>query len=66
LEYKTLEDAFKGVKPLVIHFGIFGCPLYIHIPKEKRMNLESPRKEGTFVGYIENSKCITPRVNPKL
>ena len=36
----TLEEAFIGVKPDVGHLRIFGCLVYIHVPKEKRMKLE--------------------------
>jgi hypothetical protein len=56
LEDKTHEEAFTGVKPEVSHLRIFGCPIYIHIPKEKRTKLEPSGKEGTFVGYREISK----------
>jgi hypothetical protein len=43
--HKTLrnmmsEEAFTGVKPEVGHFRIFGCPVYIHVPKEKRIKLD--------------------------
>jgi hypothetical protein len=36
---------------------IFGCPLYIHAPKEKRKNVEPSGEKGVFVGYSENSKA---------
>ena len=48
---KTLEEAFTCVKLEVIHLRIFGCPVYIHIPKEKRMKLEPFGKKGMFDGY---------------
>jgi hypothetical protein len=38
---KTPEEAFIGVKPEVSHLRIFGCRIYIHVPKEKRMKLKS-------------------------
>jgi transposase InsO family protein len=31
----TLEEAFSGKKPNVEHLRIFGCHVYIHIPKDK-------------------------------
>jgi hypothetical protein len=34
LKEKTLEEFFSGIKPGVGHLGIFGCPVYIHVPKE--------------------------------
>jgi hypothetical protein len=57
LEAKTLEEVFTGIKPLVDHLRIFGSPVYIHIPKEKRTKLEPSGKKGTFVGYSETSKA---------
>jgi hypothetical protein len=36
---------------------IFGSPVHIHIPKEKRTKLEPSGKKGTFVGYSETSKA---------
>jgi hypothetical protein len=57
LRDKTPEEAFTGMKPKVIHLRIFGCPVYIHVPKEKRTKLEPSGKKGTFVGYNETSKA---------
>jgi hypothetical protein len=54
---KTLEEAFTGVKPDVSHLRIFGCSVYIHVPKEKRSKLEPSGKKETFVGYSETSKA---------
>jgi hypothetical protein len=53
----TLEESFTGVKPKVVHFRIFGCPVYIHVPKEKRSKLEPSSRKGTCVGYSESSKA---------
>ena len=57
LEAKTPKEVFTGIKPSVDHLRIFGNPVYIHIPKEKRTKLEPSRKKGTFVGYSETSKA---------
>jgi hypothetical protein len=54
---KTLEEAFSGVKPEIGHLRIFGCPVYIHVPVEKRMKLEPSGQKGIFVGYNETSKA---------
>lgn len=54
---KTPEEAFISEKPKVGHFRIFGCPVYIHVPKEKRVKLEPFGKKGTYVGYSETSKA---------
>ena len=53
----TLEEAFTGVKPKVGQLRIFGCPVYIHVPKEKRTKVEPSSKKGTFVGYSKFSKA---------
>ena len=45
------------MKPKVGHFRIFGCPIYIHVPKEKRTKLDPLGRKGTFVGYSESSKA---------
>jgi hypothetical protein len=57
LKNMTLEEAFTGVKPKAGHFGIFGCPVYNHVPKEKSTKLDPSGKKGTFVGYSESSKA---------
>jgi hypothetical protein len=57
LEDKTPEEAFTGVRPEIGHLRIFGCPVYIHVPKEKRTKLEPSGKKGVFVGYSETSKA---------
>jgi hypothetical protein len=57
LKDKTLEEVFSGIKPEVGHLRIFGCPMYIHVLKEKRTKMEPSGKKGVFVGYSENSKA---------
>jgi hypothetical protein len=57
LKNTTSEEAFTGVKPEVGHFRIFGCPVYFHVPKEKRSKLDPSGRNGTFVGYNESSKA---------
>ena len=36
LNNKTPEEAFSGEKLEFSHMRIFGFPVYIHVPKEKR------------------------------
>ena len=57
MDNKTPEETFSDEKPEVIHLRIFGCPVYIHIPKEKRTKLDPSGKKGIFVGYSENLKA---------
>ena len=54
---KTLEEMFTGEKPKVSHLKIFGCPIYLHVPKEKRSKLDPSRKKGIFVGYSDQLKA---------
>jgi hypothetical protein len=49
---------YTGKKAEVIHLKIFGCPVFIHILKEKRNKLEPSGKKGIFVGYCEVSKVF--------
>jgi hypothetical protein len=58
LGFKTSEEMFTGKKLEVSHLKIFGCPVFIHIPKEKRNKLEPSGKKGIFVGYCEVSKAF--------
>jgi hypothetical protein len=58
LGFKTLEEMFTGKNPEVSHLKIFGCPMFIHIPKDKRNKLEPSRKKGIFMGYCEVSKAF--------
>jgi hypothetical protein len=58
LSSKTPEEMFSGKKPEVSHLKIFGCPVFLHIPKEKRTNLDPSGKKGIFFGYYEVSKAF--------
>jgi hypothetical protein len=58
LGFKTLEEIFSGKKTEVSHLKIFGCPIFVHIPKERRTKLDPSRKKGIFVGYYESSKAF--------
>ena len=44
--FKTPEEMHTGKKPEVSHLKIFGCPVYVHIPKEKRTKLDPFGKKG--------------------
>jgi hypothetical protein len=57
LNTMTLEEAFFGNNPSVEQLRTFGFPIYIHVPKDKRKNLEPLEKKGIFVGYSESLKA---------
>ena len=55
LDQKTPKEVFTGEKPNVGHLRIFGCTVYVHVPKEKRTKMEPSRRKGIFVGYSKTS-----------
>jgi hypothetical protein len=57
LENKTPKEVFTGKKPEVSDLRIFGCPMYMHVPKEKRTKLDPLGRKGIFVGYSETLKA---------
>jgi transposase InsO family protein len=57
LKDMTPEESFSGKKPNVENLKILGCPVYSHIPKDKRNKLEPSGKKGIFVGYSDSSKA---------
>ena len=57
MDFNTPKEIFTKKELDVSHFRIFGCPVYFHVPKEKRSKLDASRKKGTFVGYNETSKA---------
>ena len=54
---KTPEEVFTKKKFVADHMRIFGTLVYVHVPKEKRANLEPSGKKGIFVGYSDCSKA---------
>jgi hypothetical protein len=58
LGFKTTEQMFSRKKLEVRHLKIFGYPMFVHILKEKRTNLDPSGKKGIFVGYDEVSKAF--------
>lgn len=56
LEGMTPEESFSKRKPEVRHMRIFGCIVYIHVPKDKSDKLEPSGNKGIFVAYSESSK----------
>jgi hypothetical protein len=58
LGFKTPEEMFTGKKPEVSHLKIFGCPVFVHILKERRTKMDPSEKKGIFVGHYEVSKAF--------
>jgi hypothetical protein len=58
LGFKNPEEMFSRKKREVSHLKIFGCPMFVHISKEKRTKLDPSGKKGIFVGHCEVSKTF--------
>ena len=56
-EDRTPPSLFLQKKPSVAHIRIFECRAYVHVPDEKRSELDPKSVEGFFVGLSENKKC---------
>ncbi|MCO5609564.1 hypothetical protein L7F22_063793 [Adiantum nelumboides] len=51
----TPFQAYYGCKPTVLHFRVFGCSVFVHIPKEKRQKLDFKSRKLLFLGYSAES-----------
>lgn len=63
LDTVTPEEAWTGKKVNVSHLQIFGNPVMMHIPKQKRRKWDKKSKKMIFVGFSEGVKgyrCIDP------
>lgn len=52
----TPYELWTGRKPNLSQLRIFGSPVMVHIPKEKRRKLDKKAKQMFLVGYSENVK----------
>lgn len=53
----TPEEAWKGNKPAVDYFKVFGCIAFAHVPDEKRKKLDDKAEKCIFLGVSEHSKA---------
>lgn len=61
---KTPEEVWTGKKMDVSHLKIFGSPVMVHIPKQRRTKWKSKSEKHIFVGYASEKKgfrCINPK-----
>ncbi|GKV41705.1 hypothetical protein SLEP1_g49203 [Rubroshorea leprosula] len=47
----TLQEAWSGQKPNVSRLCVFGSIAFIHVPNEKRSNLDGKSEKFVFIGY---------------
>jgi hypothetical protein len=51
LENKTPEEMFLGDKLEVIDLRIFGCPVYVHVPKDE--NKVGPIWKERYIFWVQ-------------
>jgi hypothetical protein len=54
----TPYQALFHQKPALRHIRIFGCPAYVHVPKEKGKKIDSQIQKCVFIRYIHNTTKI--------
>jgi hypothetical protein len=54
---KTLYELWKGRKPTIKYFHVFGSKCYILIDREQRRKMDPKSDEGIFLGYSTNSRA---------
>jgi hypothetical protein len=62
LKNMTLEEAFSRKNPSVEHLRIFGCHVYIHVPKDKIKKLEPSGREEYSLVTVNHQKRIESMV----
>ncbi|GKA00867.1 retrovirus-related pol polyprotein from transposon TNT 1-94 [Tanacetum coccineum] len=55
---KTLYELFKGRKPNLEHFKVFGSKCFILNTKDYLTKFDPKSSEGIFLGYSPNSKAL--------
>lgn len=63
---KTPYEAWYGKKPDLGHIRLFGSPVMVHIPKEKRLKWDRKAEQYILVGFSETVKgyrVYDPRTN---
>ncbi|MCH79438.1 gag-pol polyprotein [Trifolium medium] len=53
----TLYELWKGRKPIVKYFHVFGSKCYILVDREQRKKIDPKGDEGIFLGYSSTSRA---------
>jgi hypothetical protein len=51
-----LYEAYTGSIPSISHLRPFGCPIFIHIPKDLCKKLDPKAQPSIFLGYSQETK----------
>ena len=54
---KTSYEIWKGKKPNLSHFHVFGCTCYILNDREQLGKFQAKIDKGVFLGYSINSRA---------
>jgi hypothetical protein len=49
----TPHEVWYGENPSVSHLKLFGCDAFVHVPEEKRSNMDKKEVKCIFIGYKE-------------
>jgi hypothetical protein len=52
----TPNEVWYGKNPLVEHLKVFGCDAFVHVPKERRRNMDKKAVKCIFIRYKEGMK----------
>lgn len=56
LNYKTPYELWYGTKPDISHIRVFGSPVMVHTPKERRRKWDKKSRQCILMGYPDNVK----------
>lgn len=56
LNGKTPYEVWYGKKPILNHIRLFGSPVMVHVPKERRTKWDKKARQHILVGYSEQVK----------
>lgn len=62
----TPFELWEGRKPDVSKLRVFGCPMFVHVPKEHHKKLDAKAWKGIFLGYSHNGYRVWDPVAKKI
>jgi hypothetical protein len=60
----TSEEVFTAMNPEIEQFRLFGCPVYFHVPKEKKSKLDPLERKDTLnlQGHSKSTSLVRDRL----
>jgi hypothetical protein len=53
---KTPQEVWTSKEPSLTHLKVFGCDVYVHVPKENRSKMDKKAEKCIFIGYKDGLK----------